>query len=855
MKKLFILGLFLMATHGLWAAGTPDRAFIEQLNEEATFLRLNKYTGFPEFVRFREGDQPAFAQFGDWLNAAFSLEPWEEVRPLKVTEDQMGGRHFRYQLFTDGKPVELSVFIVHEKDGLVESVNAKYFPVAERKTESLSEASALAFALDEIGASAYMWENAEAEKHLKAVKRDPSATFFPIGELAWAPDKSIDRSSHEMKLSWKFDIYASQPVSRKMVYVDANDGMILWSHDLLQHGDSTGTTETKYSGTREFVTDWTGTEFRLRETGRGGGIETYDMNEETDKGLAVDFTDTDNYWDNFNAEEDEVAGDAHWGAEMVYDFYMGTYGYDSYDGIGSPVISYVHFDKDYTNAFWDGYSMNFGDGGGSNTPLTTLDILGHEFTHGITGYSAGLVYAYESGALNESFSDIFGLMLEAEVRPSAFNWVIGEEAITSGIRNMSNPGSFDDPDTYLGENWVTGTGDNGGVHTNSGVQNHWFYLLSDGGSGTNDNGESYSVTAIGRDKAAAISFRNLTVYLTPDSDYEEARYYAIQAAIDLYGSCSPEMISVMDAWHAVGVGGPFANTPVSDFDAAKKSFCRTPAEVNFSSGAAGAISYWWNFGDLSISTAFAPTKTYNYNGSYDVTLVVTGCAGAKDTLMKPDFIVVDEDQLCEYFVPNSGTDSIVTDCEGILMDAGGTGDYPNSHQGIYTIKSPTGTPVTVVFNSFKFQSTGDFLAIYDGPNHFSGLMGVYRGSSLGYGSTFTSTGDAMTFREKADASASAPGFELIFAACPVGVADLLAQPKFIVYPNPSTGKINLEWEKVNESIQVRMMDLKGKEIYSNEFSAGMESTVIDLTDRSTGIYLMEIRSGNLVKREKIILGN
>ncbi|MFQ5585069.1 MAG: M4 family metallopeptidase, partial [Calditrichia bacterium] len=149
------------------------------------------------------------------------------------------------------------------------------------------------------------------------------------------------------------------------------------------------------------------------------------------------------------------------------------------------------------------------------------------------------------------------------------SWRLGEDITASGlgIRNMANPNEFGDPDTYGGTNWFNVVGctpsnlnDQCGVHTNSGVQNFWFYLLSEGGSGTNDNGDPYNVTGIGTADAAAIAYRNLTVYLTTSSEYADARTGAIAAATDLFGPGSPQVQATMDAWDAVGV---YAASPPS----------------------------------------------------------------------------------------------------------------------------------------------------------------------------------------------------------------------------------------------------------------------------------------------------
>jgi bacillolysin len=206
--------------------------------------------------------------------------------------------------------------------------------------------------------------------------------------------------------------------------------------------------------------------------------------------------------------------------------------------------------------------------------IQILDIIAHEFTHGVTQTSANLVYSKESGALNESFSDIFGI--------SCYNWfsngnnpniwLIGFDrknpantAQSLYIRNMSNPNDKGDPDTYLGTNWVSTTtptdvgGDNWGVHRNSGVQNFMYFLLVNGGIGVNDNGTNYTVTGIGINNAQVIAYRALTVYLSINSQYADARNAWIHAAVDLYGSCSNQAIEVGKAWNAVGLAPPVIN--------------------------------------------------------------------------------------------------------------------------------------------------------------------------------------------------------------------------------------------------------------------------------------------------------
>ena len=300
--------------------------------------------------------------------------------------------------------------------------------------------------------------------------------------------------------------------------------------------------------------------YRLRQYGRGGGIATYDAKHGTFIPLSVDFVDDDT---NFNLSNSTAGVSVHWALENAYDFYLNNLNRNSFDDNGGKMIAYAHYDDGLLNASWDGVRMKFGDGTLNNNPVVSIDIVAHEFTHGITQYTAGLIYQNEQGALNESFSDIFGATIEFYTLGSEADWFIGEGE--ARFRSMSNPKQYGDPDTYFGENWNSTTSDNGGVHTNSGVQNFWYYLLSEGGSGVNDNGYSYSVTGLGIDQASQIAYSNLSNYLFPTSEYSDARLNSMYAAMDLFGENSSEFQSVVEAWNAVGVLKP-AFVPTVGFD-------------------------------------------------------------------------------------------------------------------------------------------------------------------------------------------------------------------------------------------------------------------------------------------------
>ncbi len=707
-----------------------------------------------------------FENFDNWFLKNFDFNLEYEI--IGTETDQLGMIHYRCQQKINGYPLHNGVFILHTKNNLIQSVNGNIFSDASIiNSDALSESSALNFALDFIGADQYKWDLPEEEQVIKYISGDENATWFPTGEkkLIPSPNKATD-----YVLCWTFNIYAHQPMSRQVVFVNAQTGEIEKTLNLIHETDVPGTAVTGYYGNKSIVADSYSGSYRLREAGRGNGIETYDMNEGTNYGSAVDFTDTDNIWNNVNAQQDEYAGDAHYSTEATYDFYYNTYGRNSIDGSGLKLISYVHYDSDYTNAFWNGYYMTYGDGGGSYTPLTTLDICGHEITHGLTSYTANLDYQNESGGINEGFSDIFGTMVEHYGDPASADWLIGED-IGSAFRSLANPNGYGLPDTYLGNYWVASTtspsqaNDYGGVHTNCGVLMYWFYLVSDGGSGTNDNGDSYNITGIGMDDAAAVAYRLLTVYLTNTSDYPEARTYAIQSAVDLFGACTNEVGVVTDAMYAVGIGPAYVPNVSADFEADYTTFCEAPATVSFTNNSVNASTFLWDFGDGNTSTSSNPTHTYNAFGDYTVKLYADGGTCGTDSLTELQYISVQATNPCS-FILGVTTNNTENGCTGILYDSGGDGNYQDNTDYTVTIAPPGANSVTLTFNSFDFESGYDYLYIYDGPSSASPQVGgsPFDGTTLPGGGTITSSGSSITIRQTTDGGLTRPGFELEWLA-------------------------------------------------------------------------------------------
>lgn len=549
------------------AASIVAASFAFGQNAPTKVIRGNQEM-FAKHVRFDASKAPNFAGKPMVYDDATQQMVQVDGVKLKGEKDALGFENHKFQQAINGVPVEYGVINVLVKSNKVISQNGEWFKgnIASKleKKVSISEANALNSALAYVGASSYKWQDAAEEEFIKKETGDAAATFYPKAKLVYYSDPS-DADVKKLILAYKFDVYASEPLSRQEIFVDAKTGVVLGSNAMIHETNAPGTAVTAYSSNQTITTDKvSSTSYRLRETARNGGtaVETYNLKQGTNYAKAVDFTDTDNTWNNVNTSLDQYATDAHWGAEMTVDYLKTKFNRNSIDNNHFAIKSYVHYSKNYFNAFWDGSRMTYGDGSSvnGNKPLTSIDVCAHEITHGMTTKTANLAYQKESGALNEGFSDIFGNSVEFWARPTKASWKLGED-FNYVIRDMANPNAYSQPDTYQGTYWKTtsctpsSTNDYCGVHTNSGVLNFWYYLLVTGGSGTNDKGFAYNVSGIGLDKAGAIAYRTLTTYLTSSSTFADTRTYSLQSATDLYGAGSAEVTQTANAWDAVAVGG------------------------------------------------------------------------------------------------------------------------------------------------------------------------------------------------------------------------------------------------------------------------------------------------------------
>ncbi len=573
-RTKFILFL-LLAAAGL--AAQPSFVVKDKVIERAS--RDMSWVQFQKEIYY---DAAFFEQYG-WV---LGIPEQDEMKLLKRSVDHLGMEHHCFEQYHQGYPVHATRYILHTKDDELLRANGHLVNnIAQSPVVVLDEGTAL-----DIVKARY-----PSKKYREDIVRP---------ELVWF-DPGYGRDGSSYRLAYRIDIESRIPIFRYRVFVDAKTGAVLGSEQLHMHVDREATAHTLYSGVRSIVTDSiTGIDsvrYRLYESGRGGGIHT----------LAMDlFTDETEEWYNNSTTWDSLSNavaylDAHWGAERTYDYFFETYNHSGVDGFDFPISVNVIKDFGFSNAVWTGDRIIMGSGNGAGVkPFSTVDVVAHEFAHGLTQFSASLIYRAESGALNESFSDIFGKAVEYYARPEKFSWLIGAEIFEgSALRSMSDPNEFEDPKYYKGNFWFDTNSEinNGGVHTNSGVQNHWFYLLVEGGNGINERGDTFAVNPMGFEVAGAIAFRSLTEYLTPSSTYRDAYMSSLFAAEDLYGKCSEAYIAVVNAWNAVGVTDRFE--PTIDFALTElispESDCNLQLEdieVELSFSTCGAVE---NLTDLS----------------------------------------------------------------------------------------------------------------------------------------------------------------------------------------------------------------------------------------------------------------
>lgn len=542
-KRIFSIVLILLL---ILASAVPGNALVNAENEGKSKIEIIK--GFEDKsngkLKYYENDEKIFvggvlsdkrkADAEDAMNFLMEnqalLNNVDVHRNFKTDElirDENGHTFITFNQEINGIKVLDSKLNVHyNKDGVIVSINGSY----ESDQELANEGRKSITAKDAV---------------------NTAKSLFDYDSLGFEPraEKVIFEQDGNLYAAYKVNIYYfGKEIGNWDVFVDLYSGEVLEVLDNIRYD---GPVEGSGINVQEITVPLnlylSGSTYYMRDVTKlyPSEILTYTMNNSTTTGYLIS-----NSEPKFTNEKAGVS--AHYGAGAVYDFYKELFGRNSIDSRGMLMRSFVHYGYNYNNAFWDGYEMVYGDGDGTNFTYFSgdLDVVGHEMTHGVTDYEADLVYKNQPGALNESMSDVFGVLIQTYDKAGgnkslwneldAADWVVGDQIITPNIpgdalRSLADPTLYDQPD-HMDDYYVTTT-DYGGVHTNSGIPNKAAFLIAE---------------SIGLEKTARIYYKALTDIMSSRTDFEQAYLCLREAAATLgYGDDVSNAIDY--AFNAVGI--------------------------------------------------------------------------------------------------------------------------------------------------------------------------------------------------------------------------------------------------------------------------------------------------------------
>lgn len=530
-KAIAVLFVLAMPLASVYAQG--DNGIAQHFHDNMyTFDGLQKIEAADFFSRYQE-------------DLGLSNDDSFQEQECQVHEN--GKFDCRYLQYYKGYPVDGSSFVLHGEKGIVFYAGGNQIQGLNVNTDNpISESDALQAIINHFPNATFMWQEEESENALKEMADNPDATRFPKGQLVLAKPQNSDFAASEYKLTWKFFIDIVAPEAQSVtVYVDALDSSIFSSFDRMDHGHyGTGSVYAEYDGWRNFRT-WkcdACTRWKLRS----------DKNIYSFEGDSGILRDRDNNWSDWG---ERPVTTTHWATEEAWEYFFYRHGRWGSNNSGMRLDNHVgtsypgRYAAYNQSAGVDNIYVGYRDNG--VTPAA-LDILGHEYSHAFIRRNPNLNPYFqniEAGALNEGFADIFGLLVERDVRGNGHNWKIGEDVGFSSptVRNFADPHaslSSGQPVRYQESGYWDWS--NANKHNNAGVLTHWFYILSEG--------QGPFIQGVGIERADDIAFITMMWWLWGTVNFHDTRNQSMAAAKYHYGECSKEHKATMRAWTAVGVG-------------------------------------------------------------------------------------------------------------------------------------------------------------------------------------------------------------------------------------------------------------------------------------------------------------
>lgn len=733
MKKfLFLAALFLIGIH-LFCYSQTIPYVLNKDNQQIKIL--SKRIAKNGWVYLKENLKLPASELVTKYKKAFGYLDKDDIKLSQTYKDSISEVYY-YKQYHDNIEVENSEFVIHVKNGASILCYGDVMRSEVSIRPFLTEEQAFVIAKKHL----YPKGNFPSKFKIDSVFKE----YRPSGKLVYTKLQTNNKAGDDKyKLCYTYNIICSEPFDVKKIYIDSQDGSIAFIKSLIDK--SNGTVSTWYNGsnsiTTYFISGFPRGKFRLQDRSRGyihpkvdatGGIQIY-----YDPYTYSYYAQAD--WDNRNYAEQNsdswgpsLESTALWAIERAYDYFHvrfyrhGTDGnnmqvriypksYTIYpDDVGAGYLSSDHFYEQYgIDLQYDGiYILNPCPGGDF---YVTLDVLGHEFTHGVNHYShdVGSGTNIEAQALSESFGDIFGELIQAYALGIAPDWRGGYEANTNSYKDLASPNSPGDPlfkfAAYVGDPYW-----NGNAYAKSGVQNRWFYLLSN---------------SIGYEYAAKIAYRNMTVYLTSNSDYLAAYEGSVNASSDYFGACSYQTDQVKNAWAAVGVGE--AATPCLQVTITGPESLLCQEGGNYSAnvyGGSGNYSYAWYVDyslystDSYINVAFNPqySDEYHYitlevtdgnvsdSDSKDVYVYYCGIGGKMNTTESINFTMYPNPATLETTIKIEDQTLIIEPYDIQIIDGNGRLVYANKSYDkeikINTSKLQKGSYNTIIKYGRKYSS-------------------------------------------------------------------------------------------------------------------------------------------------------
>ncbi|WP_375446812.1 M4 family metallopeptidase [uncultured Fibrella sp.] len=497
----------------------------------------------------RRSVQATTYQFLSQVRGLLTINDPEQAFAIKqTTTDELGQTHQRMMQTYQGVPVYGAELTVHQTNGEVTLITGQYrvIPATLDIRPALSLVQAGKAAMRSLGKAAPVQMFGQGLIRLEPV----------TGELCVYAGSTDTKETPRLA----YDLTVRPNLMERWQYViDAQTGDVLrkFNSTCSIDGPRDASARDLNGVSRSFKTYQIGSNYVMMDASRVMYSTTKSKLPDSPVGALWVIDAANTYGDNISVKQVSSANNTNWTATaasaqynggIAYEYFQKTFKRNSINGNGGTVTSIINVNdpetgKGMDNAYWNGEYMMYGNGDVAFKPLAgSLDVAGHEMSHGVIQNSANLVYDGQSGALNESFADVFGVLIDRD------DWTIGEEVVVAkyfpsgALRSMANPnqgGKSDNgyqPKTMA--QYVSTTDDNGGVHINSGIPNYAFYQIA---------------SATSKDKAEQIYYRALTTYLTRSSKFLDMRLAAIKAATDLYGGSGAEVAAVKTAFDNVGI--------------------------------------------------------------------------------------------------------------------------------------------------------------------------------------------------------------------------------------------------------------------------------------------------------------